>query len=313
MRPSGSALTALSLALAACGGGEAPPLPAEIRAAVAQQLAGAGIDPARQAGAGALYRAVALTAHAAPDWLVDFNAIADGRLCGSGGCPLQVWVKVGATPYRLAFDRQVLAHAVAGDGSGRRWLELDLHGTACGDTGSAACRYYFEWHGKADDAGGHFAPVPVGGRPSRYAGPLVQALPPRPPAGAAAQAAADYRAACATAGGTADVAEALARLPDLTGDDRAEWLFDADMAFCLGDGGQPVAPSCRDAACLTRLFSDHGGRGWRTVWSAAAVAYAVDYRQPRPRLVVRPAECADCVERMLVWHDGEGRLVGEPP
>lgn len=305
-------MTALAT-LAACRGEPAPQVPAEVREAVLRQMAEAGIDAAQLDQAAGLFEPVELTAQAAPDWLVDFNVLPSGRLCGTGGCPLQVWVKSGTASYALAFDRQVLGHAVARHDNGRRWLTVQLHGVLCGGTGSEPCTYHFEWRGDADQTDGHFAAASIWGKPLRYAGPLVQALPLAAPGGAVARARDAWGQACAAAGGTADLDEALVRLPDLNRDGRGEWLFDADRAVCQ-KADAPVAPACAGHTCQSQIFTERGGRGWRLAWSGAPFAYALDFSQPAPRLLIHPADCeSGCPERPLTWQDGAEGFVLDAP
>lgn len=304
----------LAFMLAACQGEPAPGVPAEVRDAVVRQLADVGIDASQVDQARGLFLPADLTSQAAPDWLVDFNAVPNGQLCGTGGCPLQVWVKINQSPYVLAFDHQALGHEVVRHGSGRRWLAVELNGVLCGGTGSEACRYHFEWRGHADAPDGHFGAVDIWGKPARYEGPLVQAMPARAPAGGeVANVLASYRAACAAAGGTAMLDEALAYLPDLNRDGRPELLFDASQSYCQRDD-EPVALNCAGKTCRSRLFSEQGGQGWRAAWSGEPFAYAVDFSQPEPRLLIRPADCAEhCPEQVLAWRDGERRFVPVSP
>ncbi len=302
------------VALAACQGDSAPQVPAEVRAAVVQQLAEVGIGADRVDQSSALFKPVNLSSQAAPDWLVDFSVLPSGQLCGTGGCPLQVWVKLGSSPYLLAFDRQTLGHEVARHGNGRRWLTVELHGALCGGTGSEACTYHFEWRGNADVPDGHFAAVSIWGKPLRYAGPLVQALPLVAPVGSPmATHLAAWRSACVAAGGVAGLDEALALLPDLNRDGRPEWLFDASRADCQRDD-ETVTMKCAGETCRSKLFSEHGGQGWRAVWSGEPFDYAVDFSQPEAHLLMRPLDCdGECPERGLVWLEGEGRFSASSP
>lgn len=299
----------LLAALVACQGESAPQVPAEVRAAVVRQLAEAGIDADRVDQATGLFKPVDLTSQAAPDWLVDFNVLPSGQLCGTGGCPLQVWVKIGPSPYVLAFDRQTLGHEVARHDNGRRWLTVELHGALCGGTGSDACRYHFEWRGNADAPDGHFAAASIWGKPLRYAGPLAQAMPLAAPAGSPmAKAIETWRSACVAAGGVAGLDEALARLPDLNKDGRPEWLFDASRADCQRDDA-PLAMACAGETCRSQLFTEHGGQGWHAAWSGEPFAYAVDFSQPEPRLLVHPLDCSEpCPEQAMTWLDSERRF-----
>lgn len=300
--------------LSACQGQQTPHVPAEVRDTVVRQLAEAGIAATEVDRAAGLFKPVDLSSQAAPDWLVNFSALPSAPFCGTGGCPLQVWVKTGQTPYSLAFDRQVLGYDVARHSNGRSWLGVELHGVFCGGTGSDACRYHFEWHGNAGSPEGYFGAASIWGKPTRYAGPLVQALPARAPIGSpVATALEDYRAACAAAGGTAELDDALAFLPDFNRDGRRELLFDTGWAYCQRDG-EAVAVSCATDACKSRLFTEHGGQGWRAAWSGDPFAYAVDFSQPQPRVLIRPADCAKkCPEQVLAWHESERRFVPVSP
>lgn len=294
--------------LAACQGVRAPQPPAEVRAAVVRQLAGVGVDAGQVEKATGLFKPVELTSQAAPDWLVDFNALPNGQLCGTGGCPVQVWVKIGQAPYTLAFDRQALGHEAARHENGRRWLAVELHGALCGGTGSDPCRYHFEWRGDAGAPEGHFAAASIWGKPLRYEGPLVQALPISAPAGAVANVLNAWRAACTEAGGTAVLDDALIRLPDLNRDGRPELLFDAGRADCLRDD-LPAVMNCAGETCRARLFTEEGSQDWQAVWSGDPFAYAVDFSQPDARLLIRPADCGEhCPEQVMTWLDGERRF-----
>lgn len=297
----------------ACQGDSAPHLPAEVRAAVVRQLGEVGVDARDVDLAEGLFRPVELTSRRAPDWLVDFNALPNGQLCGTGGCPLQIWVKASWSPYTLAFDRQVLRHEVGRHGNDRRWLVVDLHGVLCGGTGSTECRYQFEWHGDADAPDGYFVASSILGNPVRYVGPLAQAIPVQPPeASPVANALDGYRAACAATNGRALMNEALVRIPDLNGDGRPELLFDAGQAYCQHDDERAVW-NCTDETCLNQLFTEYGGQGWRAVWLGKSFAYTIDFSQLEPRFLIRPADCDEsCPAEVLAWQSDARRFVALP-
>lgn len=304
----------LLFVLAGCQSEPAPKVPVEVRAAVLRQMAEVGIDAGQVDQAKSLFKPADITSQASTDWIVDFNALPSGQLCGTGGCPLQVWVKIGQSPYVLAFDRQVLGHEAARHNNGRRWLAVELHGVLCGGTGSEPCKYQFEWRGDVDAKDGHFAAASIWGKPLRYAGPLVQAMPLTAPAGSPmANALKAWQTACATAGGAAGLDEALARLPDLNRDGRPEWLFDASLADCQKDDA-PVAPDCAGQSCLSQIFTEQEGRGWRVAWTGEPFAYSVDFSQPDARLLIHPLDCEGaCPERPLAWQDKANGFVLDPP
>lgn len=300
--------------LAACQGESAPQVPAEVRAAVVRQLAEVGSRVDRIDHFPELFKPVNLSSQAAPDWLVDFSVLPSGQFCGTGGCPLQVWVKLGSSPYVLAFDRQTLGHEVARHDNGRRWLTVELHGVLCGGTGSDPCTYHFEWHRNVDVPDGYFSAVSIWGKPLRYEGPLVQALPLAAPIGSPMAMLLDaWRSACVAAGGVAGLDEALVRLPDLNRDGRPEWLFDASQADCQRDD-EIGSMKCTGEGCRSKVFTEHGGQGWHAVWSDKSFDYAVDFSQPEPRLMMRPLDCdGACPERSLLWLEDKGRFSASSP
>lgn len=126
----------------------------EVERAVLARLRHAGATEEALAGAVGLFRPARLTGGAEADWIVDFAAVPTGRLCGTGGCPVQVWTRGYGGRYRLVFDRQALGHAVV---AAPPRLELELHGVHCGGTGSDPCRQSFSWRGgrlvRVKDAG----------------------------------------------------------------------------------------------------------------------------------------------------------------
>lgn len=303
--------TALSLIfLSACQDPMPPQLPSDVRDAVRMQLSQAGVDAEEVSRASSLFKPVNLTSQAAPDWMVDFGALPSMPLCGTGGCPLQVWVKADRASYRLAFEHQVLGHDVERHNNGRSWLAVALHGALCGGTGSDDCKYYFEWHGNADAPDGYFSATSIWGKPARYEGPLVQVLPVQVPIGSAvAKAQEEYRAACAAAGGAATLDDALTFVPDLNRDGRQELLFDLGWAYCQRND-ERIEMQCAGDTCKTRLFTEEGGQGWRVAWSGEPFAYAIDFTQAQPRLLTRAQDCPEpCAENALVWQEARHKFV----
>jgi hypothetical protein len=307
------AMLAATLALAAPAGfAEVPPrrpvpaptLPAEVSAAVAKDLAKAGA-PGNATRPQALAFAERLSGTRHPDWVVDYSRAPSGRHCGTGGCPLKIWSRADGARYRPVFDRQVLSYRIDHSAADAPALEVELHGTLCGGTGSESCSYRFAWRSAASGRDGRFEAVGRTGQATRYAGPLAQAMPVAAPGGSVIAAARkEYSASCARVGGVADLSDAIVRLPDLNGDGRAEILFDAAFASC-DKRGETVEPDCRDGGCATRLFV-HGENGWRTAWSSGPVAYDITISDRVATLVVRSAECerrreGSCAGRPLHW------------
>jgi hypothetical protein len=66
--------------------------------------------------------------------------------CGTGGCGMAVFV-LTRSGYVEAFYGQVIeAKIIQADGGNR--LEISVHGTQCGLSGSADCRRVLRWNGK---------------------------------------------------------------------------------------------------------------------------------------------------------------------
>lgn len=273
-----------------------PAPPAEVVKAVAADLREAGLSAKTINGARGLYRPVSLTGGAAPDWLVDMNAAPSGMLCGTGGCPIEVWVQQGGQ-YRRALSLQVLGYAIEPEGH----LALKLHGVLCGRTGSDECRYRFGWQA-AEGGEGWFLPILPPDVPG-YTGPVVQALAPAArmiPALAGQEAA--YAAWCEkSAGGTPDTTDAAALLPDLTGDARPEALFDANRALCTvsdREGAEQQAPCSDPAICHSVLYISTGA-GWLAEAARKPFDYWIKWQSGRPRMAIADADCGMCEVREL--------------
>ena len=255
-----------------------------------------GLSAQAIARARGLYRPVSLSGGAAPDWLVDMKAAPSGMLCGTGGCPIEVWVQQGGH-YRRALSLQVLSYAIEPDGH----LALKLHGVLCGKTGSDECRYRFGWQA-AQGSEGWFLPMIPPDVPG-YTGPVVQALAPSAHriSELAAQEAA-YAAWCEKrALGTPDTSDAATLLPDLTGDDRPEALFDANRAFCTVTdqaGAEQQAPCSEPAICHSVIYTSTGA-SWRAEPAQKPFEYWIKWQAGRPRMAISDAACGMCEVREL--------------
>ena len=294
------------LALVGCHTEVPSAVPEEILSAVFKTYAEAGVDAQQVRQSKDLFKPVELTSQAAPDWVVNYAALPVGQLCGTGGCPLQVWVKIGQAPYALAFDHLVLGYSFGQHANSRAWLATELHGVHCGGTGAESCHYNFAWHGNAADAEGHFAAASIWGDPPSYTGPLVQATALNAQKNTPmASALNDYAQACASAGGQADLSLALVRLPDLNGNGQEEILFDAAEASCLHED-EPIAPSCAGESCQSKLFSQGAHKNWELVWTGKPFSYVVDFSVTPTRLLIQDPDCEqDCATHALQWDDGQ--------
>ncbi|MDC7681988.1 hypothetical protein PQU92_01800 [Asticcacaulis sp. BYS171W] len=218
-------------------------------------------------------RPVYLSGNAEPDWMIDVEADPQGALCGTGGCPLQIWVKDG-DDYRLVMDKQVREwklHAVQNEK--RQWLWVDLHGTACGSFGADECPFAFEWSREGYlMASARYAKaslIHVAALPQAMDNYLSDA--PDPPAPLAALIATATEA-CKSRGGELASEQALAnRAPDLNGDGIGDWSFDNGWSYCAFPDSEDFAAKraedpCGYLDCRTVLFVSikaANGTKWR--------------------------------------------------
>jgi hypothetical protein len=274
-----AAAVLMAMALGGCLA-PAPSLPADIQASVERQLAGADLSYARAVGSPDFISRASFSSPGASDWVVDYNE-ARGAYCGTGGCPLQVWVRRPDGAWRLAFDQQVLGWRARKE-DGRATLAVRLHGALCGRTAIEICARSFHWTGGREGAG-DFAPATADG-----AGPVVQPirLDPNETPTPVRYAVKAYEASCMRAGGVPEMGQSVQSLPDLNGDGAREMLFNAATAWCWNrDGVAPVRPDCKAGSCNSRLFSPSVG-GWREVLARPHLRYEIGYEQARPVMKV---------------------------
>jgi hypothetical protein len=248
-----------------CGATADPTPPPELVSELEPELVRAGFDPARLADwPEGLLTPIDVSADGVSDWLVDFLALGFPGWCGTGGCRHELWVSTGGG-YRLALDAQVLEIGIR-PGTART-LDLELHGSICGLTGSEACPRSFEWDASArrlvetaNAAGG-----------TLLAGPLFQPVADDPGAWPEPVLRARFEAEdrCVAAGG--EYGEWMApviSVPDIDGDGKRDWVLDESWTYC--DGADPTSP----APTLRVFESNHGT--WRQQLAVAATDWAVD-------------------------------------
>lgn len=301
-------LLTVALLLAACAPGNQPPK--EIRDAVAARASEAGLNAKKILNTKGLFTEADLTTATAPDIIVDYTLIQAGQYCGTGGCPLEIWVKPDNGPYVRKFDRQVLDHSVKTQ-DGRTWLRLDVHGIHCGLSGADPCEYAFEWAG---DANGAFHPASVFFVPDRYVTPLLRPVsdaPVTPPPGVAERVA-TFEAACRKSEGAPSYEEALSDLPDVTGDGRRDLLLDAYAVFCK-HGDNWDGPQCGPGECGATVFTqDADGGPWRSVYEAPrGTTFELGFGSGEAVLKTR-APCDDCALKDMHWDAGAKKLVVAP-
>ncbi|MDZ4776578.1 MAG: hypothetical protein SGJ23_07310 [Alphaproteobacteria bacterium] len=306
-----SALFATLLMLGACAPTfKAPP---EVREAAMKQLTSAGLDAEASFTAKGFITTGYLTGNNAPDILVDYEVAPAGAYCGTGGCPLEIWVKDRDGPYRKAFDRQLLGHGIQSKG-GRVWLAADVHGVHCGGAGADPCAYAFAWRKGDDRSPGYFGATSIAGVTDAYESPLLQALP------------FDFETApieitstmerfehnCARAKGEGDASDAVSYGPDLTGDGRRELIFDGRYTTCRMRDDSPVAPICFADTCGTIVFvaPTLPNAPWIKAFSSIdPVDFDYDYSTGAARFrLVTPCDAATCAKTPLDWSAERQRL-----
>ncbi|WP_140985426.1 hypothetical protein [Asticcacaulis tiandongensis] len=205
-------------------------------------------------------RTVNLTGGAKPDWMIDVERAPSGSLCGTGGCPLQIWAADDSGSYRQIFADQIGFYKLKPiKGEKHQWLEVNLHGTACGSFGADPCAYGFEWSPQNRIITGSFrftktpvvrpAPLPQG---HYWDETQADITPPDLIAFLRQQ-----QQICVAQGGVYDGQAVINRTPDLNGDGIADWSLDATMAYCYRV--EPVTEDtsdddCNRLACVNRLY-----------------------------------------------------------
>lgn len=294
--------------LAACQAPQEITPPAELIQAVNARFADAAVAHPPPASVPGFFKSISLAGKTA--WVADYTQIPDGRLCGTGGCPLQIWRQEADGRYRLIFDRQVLEYEFAADSG---VLSLQLNGVYCSKTGAEDCTYRLQWQEGPPPAGARLALAVPGEGSQRYVSPIYQPLTVAEPAsGPVAELLADYRVSCGRAGGQMDLSETLSLLPDLNGDGRAELLFDAQLGLCEKDGDYLEA-SCADDACGLVLFTG-SENGWQRAWGGMSKQYALDLSRQSTQLLLGSKECEeDCRLYPLRWDAAAGQFHFDAP
>lgn len=211
-----------ALGLALLGGTAPPSVLVEAVRAETKDDTDAPRDPAR------LFRKVDINGDALPDWRVDYS----DRIawCGTGGCRQQLYLARADGTYALVFDAQARNEfRLRRTRQGHR-LDLEVHGSVCGQAGVVECLRAFVWN----EADARYVEVPNRKGESRLEGlmPLVTLDPAAYPQGVSAAIAQASQVCEAKGGKLGDTELAVARTPDLDGDGRSDWLVDASLMTC---------------------------------------------------------------------------------
>lgn len=234
-------IAAYGFAAAAHAAEPPPPVLADARAI----LSGDAFSPHVKTGKG-FYRNVDVNGDGRKDWVLDFMQAQAPAYCGTGGCPLRVWVFNPADQgWTLELAMQHFRYKLPRKAE----MSVDVHHIYCDGDASKDCRLDYVW----DAATKTFVQKP--GKDG-VALPIHAPRPVRenetPAAVWAAQAA--FSAACVIKGGKPDVGNSLVSVPDLNGDNVRDWVFDGTAAYCATEEGDQIMPPCDSGECAVEAF-----------------------------------------------------------
>lgn len=232
---------ALSLASAAHAAEPPAPVLADARAILAENP----FNPDFKTDKG-FYRNVDVNGDGKKDWVLDFMQAQAQAYCGTGGCPLRVWVyEPAGQAWNLELAMRHFRYKLPRKGE----MSVNVHHIYCDGDASKDCRLDYIW----DAATRTFVQKP---------GKDGVALPihaPRPvkenePPAAVWAAQAAFSAACVIKGGKPDVEASLVSIPDLNGDGMRDWAFDGMAAYCATKEGDQIMPPCDGGECALEVF-----------------------------------------------------------
>lgn len=300
-----SLVAPFALGLALMGGASPPPaLVASVREETKDD-----VDAPRDASE--LFRRVDINGDELPDWRVDYSE----RMawCGTGGCRQQLYLARPDGTYALVFDAQARSEfRLRKTGEGHR-LDLEVHGSICGEAGVAECLRAFLWN----EADGRYVEIPNKKGGGRLVGlmPLVTLDPATYPKAVSAALAAVSQVCEAKGGKLGDSDLAVERTPDLDGDGRSDWLVDASLLACVDPKAEENGAIELDPG-LTLLV----GAEARQALFLPIDAYVFDVTtQPATFIAIdlnddcggyeQPA----CPETPYRWESKQGGLLARPP
>lgn len=243
------------------------------------------------------YRNVDVNGDGKKDWVLDFMNAQAQAYCGTGGCPLRVWVFEPADQsWTLELAMRHFRYTLPHKGE----MNVDVHGIYCGGTGGDACRLDYIWDVKAK------AFVQKPGKD----GVALLIYAPRPvnenePPSAVWALQAAFSTACVLKGGKPDVENSLVSVPDLNGDGVRDWVFDGTAAYCSTKEGDQIMPPCNGGECAVEAFVTDArtAGGARRVYRGEAF-WRVAYHKNAPAdLMTLPydAECGGPKQKPCVY------------
>lgn len=314
MRLQLAALITLALALAACSPQpEAPkgptPPPAVVAAVTAdinRKLLERGAyepgDATPPAAGGkvasaplAMFTPIDVNNDGVIDWRVNWDKAPNPSFfCGSGGCLNQVYVSKPGGAFDMTLELVVGEEMALSTVNAERVVDVNFHGTVCGLAGAEICPRRFAWI----EADRRWQERPNARGQTVLRGPLVQTVPiifSQLPFAVQADAR-SVANTCRDSGGKyeGDLANMVESIPDVSGDDKRDWVVGALVA-CEGLPADALPPPLKIGVWAA------SPEGARPLYATLGASYAIDIvGKPATFVVARTGEecgesrvCAD--------------------
>lgn len=249
----------------------------------------------------AMYRKIDINGDRLPDWRVDYEKADNASLfCGTGGCLQQLYLGRPDGGFDLVLNTNLRLFKIR-KVKGEHVLDLDFHGSTCGEAGVVDCPRSYAWNG----ALGRYIerPTPEGltwlsGGPRQ----LVEDDPTTWPA--AVQAEVDrQKAICRKAGSEVNEGGVPANdLPDLNGDGVRDWVVGSSYSYC--DRGEDQ----KAEILLPLVILASGGGAFAPAWEATDAWWGVDLGTPAKLVTLEGERCEPMRENCtrVVWRwDGK--------
>ncbi len=249
----------------------------------------------------AMYRKIDINGDRLPDWRVDYEKAENASLfCGTGGCLQQLYLARPDGGFDLVLNTNLRLFRMS-KVRGEHVLDLDFHGSTCGEAGFVECPRSYGWN----SALGRYIERPtskgltwLSGGPRQLVEDDPSAFPPAVRAEIERQ-----TAICANAGSRVSEGGVPANdLPDLNGDGVRDWVVGSQYGFCdRGDDQQAGA-----FLPIVILASRDGG--FKPAWEAMDASWGVDLGAPARLVTLEGEHCGITQEvctRVLWSWDGE--------
>ncbi len=273
----------LFAAFTLCAGAHAAEPPAPVLADARAILSEDPFNPDSRTGKG-FYRNADVNGDGKKDWIIDFMQAQAQAYCGTGGCPLRVWMYAPADQtWRLELALRHFRYKLPRKGE----IGVQVHHLYCKGDASKNCRLDYIW----DVSTKSFVQKP--GKD----GVAIPIHAPRPVSESEAPAAiwmaqTAFSDACVTQGGKPDVDSSLVSIPDLNGDGVRDWAFDGMSAYCVAKEGDQIMPPCNGGECALEVFvtDPNAALGARRVFRGDQFWRVANHKNAPADLMILPIE-----------------------